>query len=300
MNKHMNKLALVLTSQFVGGILFAQQPANVSAISVAQSSVQVGTDSITQTQTSTTTVTPEDKTKSPLILELGIEYSQKIAKEEQGQRESSTDFQLAPAYKINPTFTAAGKIVFSKENSGARQSSSSNTTLTLGIKGIKINETLETLHSVGTVIPTNEDSIKRDHLKSSLAISNGLRWKTDLAKVDYKLGLSKNFHEFTVNAEGSPNIEYRLTNSLEITVPLTDKFSVSTLGIYRLGRTYKGFERTSFEINADLIYDVLENLSINIGTSNDGNALKANGVDSNIQAYNENTSVIRAGLSLAL
>ncbi len=300
MNKHMNKLALVLTSQVMGGLLFAQTPANVPATSVAQSTIQVGADSILQTQTSTTSVTAEEKKKSNISLDLGIEYSQKVATEEFGERENSTDILLAPAYKINSILTASGKIVFTKENSGARQSSASNTTLTLGIKGIKINESLESLHSVGGVAPTNEDSIKRDRLKGGLAITNGLRWKNPYVKIDYKLGLSKNFHEYTVNAEGNPNIEYRLSNSLEITVPLTEKFSVSTLGIYRLGRTYKGFERTTFEINADLIYDILETLSINIGTSNDGRALKANGVDSNIQAYNENTSVIRAGLTLAL
>lgn len=299
MNKHINKLAFVLTSQFMAGFLFAQ-PAPISATSVAQSSIQMSSDSLTQSQTSTTSASAKQKSKAAFGLDLGIEYSQKVAVEEEGERESSTDITVAPSYKINSVLTATGKAIFTKENSGARQSSVSNTSLTLGIKGFKFNESLETLHSVGTAIPTNEESIKQDRLKTSVSLMNGLRWKNPFAKVEYKLGLAKNFHEYTINAEGSPNIEYRLTNSLEISVPLTDKFSISTLGIYRLGRTYKGFQRNTFEIHADLNYDILEKLTINIGTSNEGNALKANGVDSNIAAYDENSSVIRAGLSLAL
>jgi hypothetical protein len=300
MNKHMNKLALVLTSQVMGGILFAQTPANVSATSVAQVSSQVTAQSMPQIQTSTTTASTVQKAGLPLSLSLGIEYAQKVAVEEGGERESTTDITIAPSYKINSILTAAGNIVFSKENSGARQSSVSNTTVNLGIKGIKISESLETLHSVGGVIPTNEDSIKRDRLKGAAVLTNGLRWTNPFAKIEYKLGLSKNFHEFTENAEGSANVEYRLTNSLNVVVPLTDKFSISALGIYRLGRTYKGFQRNAFEIHSDLNYDILEKLAINIGTSNDGSALKANGVDSNIEAYNENTSIIRAGLTLTL
>jgi len=299
MNKHMKNLALVLTSQFVGGILLAQT-AGVPGTSVAQSSVQVSTESQAQSQSSTTKVTAEKAADKKLSLGLGIEYAQKIAVEQQGERESSTDITFAPSYKINSILTSAGKVVFSKDNAGARQSSVSNVTLSLNIKGAKINESLETLHSVGTVIPANEDSVKRDRLKGAVSLTNGIRWTNPFAKIEYKLGLSKNFHEFTVNAEDSPNIEYRLTNSLEVIVPLSDKFSISVLGVYRTGRTYKGFQRNAFEIHSDINYDILENLSVNLGTSNDGSATKANGMDSNIAAYDENNSVIRAGLSLTL
>lgn len=278
----------VLTTQLLSSLSFAQ-PASVAA-----------TTSASQLQTSTTTVTAEKKDSKAFALELGIEYSQKVATEEKGERESSTDMTLAPSYKINSILTAVGNVVFSKENSGARQNSVSNTQVVLNVKGIKINEELETLHSLGGIAPTNDDSIKRDRLRGGVVLTNGLRLIKSFVKVDYKLGLAKNFHEFTENAEGTPNIEYRLSNALSVIIPITERFSISALGIYRIGRTYKGFQKNAFEINADINYDILDQLSVNLGTSNDGSALKSNGVDSNIAAYNENTSVIRAGLTLTL
>lgn len=272
----------------------------ISLVAVAQPASVTTTSASSQSQTSTTKVSAEKKETKAFTLSLGIEYSQKVAAEEKGERESSTDTTLVPIYRITESLNAGANVVFSKENSGARQSSVSNTQLILGIKGFKINSEIETLHSANGVIPTNEESKKRDRLQGALSIMNGLRLTKTSAKVDYKLTLSKNFHEFTVNAEDSPNIEYRMVNALTVTIPITDKLSFSTMGAYRLGQTYKGFQRSAFEIHADLNFDVLEQLMINLGTSNDGSALKANGVDSNIEAYNANTSVWRAGISLTI
>lgn len=300
-SKHLKKVNFAVTMMVVqlsGEALFAQAT-NVNKTNVAQLQ-QTQVQLQPQSQTSITSVSAEKAAAPAFSLSLGIEYAQKIAVEQEGERESSTDITLAPSYKISSILTASGNVIFSKENSGARQNSVSNTTIVLGIKGAKLTESVESLHSITGVAPTNEDSIKRDRLKGAASLTNGIRWTNPFAKVEYKLGLSKNFHEFTVNAEGNANIEYRLINSLMIAIPITDKWSISTTGAYRLGRTYKGFQRYAFEFNADINYDVLDQLSINVGTSNDGSALKSNGVDSNITAYNENSSVIRAGLTLTL
>ena len=53
-------------------------------------------------------------------------------------------------------------------------------------------------------------------------------------------------------------------------------------------------------MHGDLLYEVSGKMSLNLGTSNVGSALKMNGVDSNITAYNDDTSVIRAGVSITL
>lgn len=290
MNKNLKSLLLISSLSLTSLISLSAfaQPASVTSAAGAQ------------TQTSITSLKPEESKAGTFSLGLGIKYSQKVAVEEKSERESSTDFVLAPGYKINSVLSTSGKVVFSKENSKARQSSVSNTTVALGIKGIKLNQDFETLHSVTGIIPTNEDSIKEDRLKGGLSVSNGLRWVNPFVKVEYRLAVAKNVHEYTVNADGRPNIEYNFTNSLALTIPVTDKLSITTDGAYRIGRTYKGFQRNIFSVNADINYDIVDQLTINLGTSNDGDALKSNGVDSNIAAYNENSSVIRAGLTLSL
>lgn len=226
-----------------------------------------------------------------------VGFSQKIAVDERSDRESGTDLLIAPSYKISDTLTLGAKTILSKSNAGPRETTLSNSTLSLSIKGAQLTPELLSLHSVGMVAPTNKESQKSDRLQSSVSMSNGLRLQLAFAKIDYRLGLSKNIHEFTQNAEGSPNVEYRLAQTLDVTVPVTEKISVTSNAVYRHGWTYRGFQRFAFEWHNDLNLDVTANLAVNVGISNDGAALKANGVDSNISVYSPNSSVTRAGLS---
>ena len=249
------------------------------------------------TQTNVTNLTPEQMAPKTFTLALGMEYSQNIAVDERGARESSTDFTILPTYQISKLVSASIKSVVSKQNSGPRETLLSDTQLSLGIQGVQINSELESLHSIGGVVPTSEKS-KVDRFQGGVSVTNGLRLTKTYVTLAYKLGLSRNFHEFTINPEGEPNVEYRLSNSLSVDVPLTEKFSISTVGVHRFGKTYRNFDRSAFEIHADLNYAVSKQLTFNVGTSNEGSSLKANGVDSNITAYNENTSVTRAGINL--
>lgn len=251
-----------------------------------------------QQQTSVTQVSPEAAAEAKKFsLATSIEYSQKNAVDAVGDPERSTGVSIIPGYKLNETFKVSGRIDITKDLYGPENTTTSDVTLKLGIAGIKINEQLKSSHSVSTVIPASEASKKVARLQSSIGISNGLSYENSILSIAYSLSLSRNFHEYNFNAEGSANVEYRLGNSVEIKIPITDKFSISTLGIYKIGRTYGGFERFSFESHSDLNYDFTDMLSMNLGTSNGGSALKANGVDSNIDIYNENTSETRLGLS---
>jgi hypothetical protein len=232
-----------------------------------------------------------------LSVSTGMEYSQKIAVEEQGQRESSTDFALALGYKTSALSTLTAKATVSKENNGPKNTSISNTQIILGIKGYNFNDRLKSAHALTGVIPTNEKSQKQDRLQGAVVISNGFTYTIPSIKIDYRLGLSKNFHEFDHNADGKANIEYGLSNSLALDIPVYKAFHISLDTIYRNSRTYRNFSRSSFGFNADLNYDFTEKLTINLGTSNEASALKANGTDSNISAYDDKSSVIRAGLT---
>ncbi|MFZ3228961.1 MAG: hypothetical protein WA160_02060 [Pseudobdellovibrio sp.] len=248
-------------------------------------------------QTSVTKIKADELEKKPFTLSIGAENSQKVAADERGQRESSTDYVLALGYKVSDLVSFSAKGGITKENTGPGNTLASNTAVAMGIKGYKVNEELITVHSILGVLPTSEASQKTDRLKGAVGISNGIRYVIPFGSFEYRLGLSKNVHEYNFNAEGSANIEYSLSNSMDIKIPVTEKFSISALGKYKNARTYGGFERSAFELHGDLNYDFTENFGVNLGTSNEGAGLKANGVDSNIAAYNENTSVYRAGLS---
>lgn len=261
----------------------------------AAASVKDGT---AVTQESVTKVSADDEEKNKkFILESAIEYSQKISVDELGEREAGTDFTIAMGYKLSPLASIKAKGVITKQNSGPKDTTYSNTQISLGIKGKELTEELKTLHSLAVVVPTSQESIERDRLKGGVSLTNGLKFENPYVTVTYLLAIAKNIHEYTFNAEGDANIEYNVANSLEVAIPVTDKFSVVVAGLLKNGRTYGGFQRSSFGLSGDLNYDIRKDLTVNLGTTNEGSALRANGVDSNISAYDANTSVYRAGLT---
>lgn len=245
----------------------------------------------------TTDLKPIEVSDKKFSILAGFEFSQKIAADERSDRESGTDLLIAPSYKISETFILGAKTILSKSNAGTQDTTLSNSTLSLSIKGVQLTPKLLSLHSVSFVAPTNNESQKNDRFQTSVGVSNGFRLQLVYAKIDYRLGIAKNIHEFTQNAEGSPNVEYRLTQTVDLSIPVTEKLSVTSVAVYRQGWTYRGFQRFAFEWHNDLNLDVTANLAVNVGISNDGSALKANGVDSNISAYSPDSSVTRAGLS---
>lgn len=237
---------------------------------------------------------------SKISLAASLEYSQQIAEDEKAKRAEEMGFVLTPGYQINDTFALGAKTAFTKQNKESQETQSSDTLIALAIKGISLSSTLETLHSISGVLPTSEKSLNQNRLRGAIGISSGLHYTGTIIDLKYRLGLTQFFHEYNLNAEGSPNTQRSLSNSLELKISLSDKFYLSSLTIYRWGQTYKKKERSSFEIHGDINYDLSKKMTLNLGTSNAGNALKSDGTESNIAAFDENSSVIRAGVSISL
>lgn len=248
--------------------------------------------------TNTTQVIPDKKEEKPLTISLGIEMGEKVSKDELSPKENTVGILIAPSYKFNETFTASGKITINQDNYAQHDTTASDATMSLAITGFKLSEQFKTTHSIGTIIPVSDKSVKTDRLQGSISATNGISYSGEYFDLSYKLGLTRFFHEFKQNATGSPNIQYRLSQLVELKAPIfTEKLYATTSLAYRMARTYRDFERYGFIYDADLNYDFTDKLAANIGTTNDGSALKSNGVDSNIQAYNEDTSVYRLGIT---
>lgn len=290
-------VALLLGTSLSASVAFAKSPSLSSSAPLA-TQVNVASNE-TQANSSSSMQLQNDgiSDRKGFGLSAGIEYAQKNAVAEKGARESETNLVLSPAYTINSNFAFSAKAIVTKQNSGAKDTTYSNTTLGLAVAGVQFNEQFRSIHSVSGVIPTSKDNRQTDRLNGALAIKNGIAFDYSIISLKYSFTVSQNFHEYNFNAEGDANIQYRLAQALELSLAVTDQFYITAAGIYREGRTYGGFARSAFGIDADLNYDLTKNVSINLGTSNEGSAFKSNGVDSNISAYDENSSVLRAGMS---
>jgi hypothetical protein len=237
---------------------------------------------------------------SRLTFASGIEYSQRVAKDESSRREQSMDLTLNPGLKINDNLVASVRTVLTKESTGDQSTQSSDTLISLSIRGWKLTPEIQTLHSVSGILPTSVRSRENDRLQGGVSLSNGLRYIDPLWEISYRLGYSHFIHEFNLNADGSANVQQSISNSLGLQYKVTETFYLSTLSVYRWGQTYGKKERSSYEMHGDLNYDVSSKMTLNLGTSSAGQALKSNGVDSNITAFDSNTGIIRAGVSISL
>ncbi len=237
---------------------------------------------------------------SKLSLELGLEFSETVAKDEKAKRPESMDLSLGVGYKIANRLKASVRGVLSKDNTGAGDTESSDTRVGLAARGIELSPKVTTLHSLSGVIPTSQRSKEQDRLQGAVSLSNGVHYLGRLVDIQYRLGLNQNFHEYDFNAVGSPNIQQTISHSISTQVKITEKFYLTSLGVYRWGQTYGKKERSSYEVHGDLNYDITSKMSLNLGTSNAGQAFKANGVESNITAYDEDSAVIRVGISIVL
>ncbi len=272
---------------------------SITALAAEPSTTAVSTSPLPQTTSTTTIATPvlNNETAKKFSLITGLEYSQKVEVEENTERESSTDLSFMATYKINDLYNVSAKTALTQENNGPKNSSISDSTVGFTVKGVKINDQWITTHAMSSILPTSETSQDRDRLRAAIAITNGVSYSGDLLKAKYSLGLSKNFHEFDQNAEGTFLNEYRITNLISLIVTVSDKFSVSVSGLYRISYTYDKIDRYGFGTFGDLNYAFKEDLFTNLGVSTEGNALKSNGVDSNINIYDDTASVVRAGLT---
>lgn len=249
--------------------------------------------------TSVTQISEELKPKaiSKFHVLINLETSSNMYRETSVDREASTDLLLSPSYQLSELYSLAAKSVISKATTGARNTTLSNTSVTLGRKGMALGPNASLSHSISAIMPTNEEARSRDRLQGAVAVGTGIKFHFLNVPSEYSVSLQKNFHEYMVNAESSPNVAYSIRHDLAFEIALSSKLSLAPSGYYRSGQTYHNYDRNNYGLGLDLSYKTEKELILYVGTGNEGPAYKANGTESNIKAYDQNTSVLRAGLS---
>lgn len=230
-------------------------------------------------------------------LETTIEYSSSMAKDEKSPTESDLSLALAPSYQFNNSWSGAMLATVSQEQYGPRNSSLSDTSVSISYKGYAFNENFNLTHGVAVVLPTDEQNRKSTKYFGSTALVNGLVFNFSRLQGAYLLSLNKNYHEYKFNADGDPNISYSIRNRIKFALVLFSKLNFNFDGSVRNGYTYNNFSRTTYENSFGLEGLVTENLSVYVNIENKGNAFKANGTDSNITYYDELKSKLAGGVS---
>ncbi len=254
-------------------------------------------------QGTVTTTKPKiaEKKQRPIFTALiNLEKSSNQFDSKSGNQQSATNLTLAPSFNLTSNFNLGASSIITKQDTGAQDTTLSNTLLVLGYAGYKFSRDTQLAHSLRVALPTNEEQKKTDRFRGAFGFRNQISTKFGGLDFIYKLTLSKNVHEFTRNADGVENIEYTLSHLIEPTYNFNDYFSIGYVASIRQSKTYSGSDRNMMSSDFDLYFNMNKNLQINFGISTDGSMYKANGTDSNVEFYNDNKSILKAGFTVLI
>ncbi|MFS4460471.1 hypothetical protein [Bdellovibrio sp. HCB2-146] len=232
---------------------------------------------------------------------LSAETSSTLHKEGSYEREASSSFSLAPSIKFTSNLKLATSISVWKEHTGPEEAGFDNTPVSLNLS-TPLTPTLSWSNTIAGVLPTDRK------LQNETSYQGAIKADTALAFDDLFLGsslrlgvgITRNFHEMTQGNEGAFNVRETISQKLDYSLPLGKTWSLDTSFAYSTGWTYLGDLRTKFYAGADLSWNFVKDWTASVGTSNEGNALKPNGRDSNIEFFNDTSSVVKFGLTYVL
>lgn len=278
---------VMLASVFLASKTYA---ANVNSSSIKASSA--------------TTTSAQSATKNNKIFSIQASLTQEsnMYDQQDYNRVDNTSLLINLGAKIADKSTLTLTTSFVKEYSAAEAFTMENTTLGLTHKTLQINPDLSWNNRIFAVAPTSRYSQLNDSLRGSAGLSTILNLNNNNTILPFNISgaltLQSNFHEYNLNADGTPNTQYSLGQSLTIGLNFTDSIALTFSGLYKTSYNYENRKKYGFNTSADLSYAINDHWGVSTGISNGGNALKANGVDSNISLIDQKTSTINAALNM--
>lgn len=251
----------------------------------------------------TSTTTAATKTQKSWSLPISYELDTTLHEEGSYERQVQQVFSIAPGYRFNSSWKVGSNVSVIKDDSvsGVGNTIFDNTSLSLSYSR-PLTTHSNWKSSAGGVLPTNQEQREQTTFQGAARLSTGvsvdsLMWQSSFS---YTISFNRNFHEYNINATGKFNTRDSIGQSVSYDIPITSKFSFSTSFFYQMAHNYADDLNTRFSADANLNWTPLKDLTLIVGTSNDGNALKPNGRDSNIEFFNDNTSIIKLGVSYIL
>lgn len=243
--------------------------------------------------------------KKRLSVAIDASYESDLKKRNQVSHEANISVELIPSYKIGENWKASADVIFSKELAGAEKSEVSNALLSVAHNSINIEGGIfevPSTYNFGAFAyaPTNEEAREKDKYYGGTGVSLGLEMKPknwgENSQLGYTISLLKNYHEYTRNVERTALLSHRLRHTVTYSQKIAKDLSLELLGRYQTGFTYQNALRTSFVLNEAIAYSIAKNTDVYVYHTNEGSALEADGITSNIDIYDRNHSVIGMGL----
>jgi hypothetical protein len=209
-----------------------------------------------------------------------------------------------PSYKLSEKNNLVGMVQMAKDLTGYREESLDSSSISwahsLGNFGPK--EMFSHAVIGRFYLPINSESRAESTLITKAHTQ--LNTNADLSKVGLKkssfthqVSLAKSFHHYKTSFSGKINNEYSFVNKFIYSYSLLEKIGLSTVFalVENFNYAKKRSETYAFDLSAS--YDLNSNSAISFGISTNGSTFKSNGVDSNVELIDSESSEIYSSLS---
>lgn len=259
--------------------------------------------------TSNTSVTQAKKTvPAPASFSLGFDVtrSTSLIDHQDGSRSDAMDYSVKPAVKLS-FGTLSSEIAYTqnlRDEATPTENDFADIPVKLSFIPVKLNLVNDYNSRIGysltALAPVSKNSTQRDQLQT--AISAGLSFAMDPLdgqglSFSTSVSLGRNVHAYEEDINGRVLNQHSSNQTIGLGYGLSD-WSLSATFINRSRLTYQNNTKSSFEIVEELGYTLNDNFALALGHTNSGASLKPNGTDSNVEIYNENSSVVYATLSM--
>ena len=244
------------------------------------------------------------KKEKPFTLALDLSIDSNLKDQSQSDYSSTLALRVIPALRISSKAKIKADFTLEQKNYADKSSEVTDTAIILERDAIDLRPDLTVKPNIFGVIPTNEPNRNDNSFQGGAGLGAIFDLKIDSlgeqATLTYAPSFLQNFYEFESNNNLEANLSYRIRHNLAFLQPLGNGFSLELFGRYQTGWTYTNALRTIFILYESLKYDISENAAVYLQHTNQANALRANGVDSNVRLYDDSTSTFAIGLEASL
>ncbi len=215
--------------------------------------------------------------------------------------ESQTQLSLGVAMKLGNWGRVAIDQGLSKSHQAEETLDLTNTKVGVRHSKIKLHRDVEMRNGLYTRLPTNRNTREKDRLQGALGLENllDIRLGQGPIVITNRMILNKNFHEYTVNATGSPTVEWSFTEGVNVKAEISKIINVNIDAEFLSSRTYRGTTKSRIELSEEIGVDITKDVSIALGHSNGDDLISSTQKSSNIEAFDQTTSTIYGELSVS-
>lgn len=211
-------------------------------------------------------------------------------------KSAATALWFVPTYQFAPDWTASAILSVSQSHTGEEKTELSNGVLAATYTGWKVSPAFHITPQGRVQLPLNEDARVNSF---QTALEGRLRGTISFDPLGVKglsayaePGFTRFFHEFSTRINGQSNNRTRFRNALNARYAFNDQWDIQSLYISYSNWTYKGSQVSSFSLIQELGYRANSAWRVALGHENSAGTLEANGSDSNVDFFDENSSQI--------